>query len=142
MSVFKRIIKTKKGNSLYWYIDYTINGRCKWEGVGMVGQVTKADARKLLALRKTEVLQGKFNLANKTVYPNFADFSKDYIEYAKDNKRSWDRDARSLRCLVPYFGSYTLDEISLILIERYKLERKRSVCGLTINIELSLEKYV
>jgi integrase len=138
MSVFKRTIKTKHGKSQYWYIDYTINGKRKWESVGKVGEVSKAHARKLLVLRKTEILQGKFNLANKTVSPTFADFSNEYIEYARGNKRSWDRDACSLRCLVPYFGSYTLDEISPILIERYKLERKRSVSARTVNMELSL----
>ncbi|MFI5323240.1 MAG: tyrosine-type recombinase/integrase [Thermodesulfobacteriota bacterium] len=138
MSVFKRTIKTKQGNSLYWHIDYTINGKRKWESVGKVGQASKADARKLLALRKTEVLQGKFNLPDNRVAPSFSDFSKDYIEYAKENKRSWDRDACSLRCLVPFFGSYTLDETSPILIEKYKLGRKRSVSSRTVNMELSL----
>ncbi len=138
MSVFKRAIKTKQGKSLYWYIDYTVNGKRKWESVGRVGEATKADARKLLALRRTEVLQGKFKAPDKRVVPTFAEFAKEYIEYAKGNKKSWDRDACSLRCLVPFFGSYTLDDISPILIEKYKLERKKSVSGRTVNIELSL----
>ena len=138
MSVFKRTIKTKQGKSQYWYIDYSLNGKRKWESVGKVGEVTKSDARKLLALRRTEVLQGKFKAPDKKVVPTFAEFAKEYIEYAKGNKNSWDRDVRSLRCLIPYFGSYTLEEISPILIERYKLERKKSVSARTVNIELSL----
>ncbi len=138
MSVFKRTIKTKQGKSQYWYIDFTVNAKRKWESVGRVGEATKADARKLLALRRTEILQGKFNAPDKRVVPTFAEFAKEYIEYAKGNKKSWDRDARSLRCLIPHFGSYTLEEISPILIERYKLDRKRSVSARTVNIELSL----
>ena len=138
MSVFKRTIKTKQGKSQYWYIDYSLNGKRKWESVGKVGEVTKSDARKLLALRRTEVLQGKFKAPDKKVVPTFAEFAKEYIEYAKGNKKSWDRDVRSLRCLIPHFGSYTLEEISPILIERYKLDRKRSVSARTVNIELSL----
>jgi len=138
MSIFKRTIKTKQGKSQYWYIDYTVNSKRKWESVGKVGEATKADAKKLLALRRTEILQGKFKAPDKRAVPSFAEFAKEYIEYAKGNKKSWDRDARSLRCLIPCFGSYTLEEISPILIERYKLDRKRSVSARTVNIELSL----
>ena len=138
MGVFKRTIKTKQGKSQYWYIDYPVNGKRKWESVGRVGEATKADAKKLLALRRTEILQGKFKAPDNRVVPTFAEFAKEYIEYAKGNKKSWDRDACSLRCLVPFFGSYTLNDISPILIEKYKLERKKSVSSRTVNIELSL----
>ena len=138
MSVFKRTIKTKQGKSQYWYIDYTLNGKRKWESVGRVGEATKADARKLLALRRTEILQGKFKTPDKRVVPTFAEFAKEYLEYAKGNKKSWDRDACSLRSLVPFFGSHTLNDISPILIDKYKRYRKEGVSGRTVNIELSL----
>jgi integrase len=138
MSVFKRTIKTKQGKSQYWYIDYTLNGKRKWESVGRVGEATKADARTLLALRRTEILQGKFKAPDRRAVPTFAEFAMEYLEYAKGNKKSWDRDACSLRRLVPFFGTYTLNDISPILIERYKLERKKSVSARTVNIELSL----
>ena len=138
MGVFKRTTKRNNTKREYWYIDYVLDGKRKWESVGRVGEATKADARKLLALRRTEILQGKFNAPDKRAVPTFAEFAKEYIEYAKGNKKSWDRDACSLRCLVPFFGSYTLNDISPILIERYKLERKKGVSGRTVNIELSL----
>lgn len=80
MSVFKRAIKTKQGNSQYWYIDYTVNGKRKWESVGKVGQISKTDARKLFALRKTEVLQGKFKAPDKGIAPTFSEFSIEYLE--------------------------------------------------------------
>jgi len=51
-----------------------------------------------------------------------------------------DRYERSLRCLIPHFVSYTLEEISPILIEKYKLDRKRNVSARTVNIKLSLLK--
>jgi len=138
MSVFKRTIKTKQGKSQYWYIDYTVNNKRKWESVGRVGEATKADAKKLLALRRTEILQGKFKAPDNRVVPTFAEFAKEYIEYAKGNKKSWDRDMYSLRKLGPFFGSYALNDISPILVEKYKLERKKSVSARTVNIELSL----
>lgn len=138
MGVFKRTVKSNGAKKEYWYIDYTVNGKRKWESVGRVGDVTKAAAKKLLALRRTEVLHGKFNIPVNTIAPTFSEFAKDYIEYAKVNKRSWDRDACSLRTLVPVFGSYTLADISPFLIEKYKLERKKSVSARTVNMELSL----
>ena len=140
MGVFKRTIKRNQTKSEYWYIDYVLNGKRKWESVGRVGHVSKADAKKLLALRKTEVLQGKFKTAKKKVIPTFAEFAQEYLEYAKQNKKSWDRDMYSLRKLVPFFGSYKLSEISPILIEKYKLKRKDIVSDRTVNIELVLLK--
>ena len=138
MGVFKRTVIRNEKKSEYWYIDYTVNDKRKWESVGRVGVVTKADARKLLAVRRIEVLHGKFNLPINMEIPTFSEYAKEYLEYAKENKRSWDRDACSLRCLVPFLGSYTLAEISPILIEKYKLERKKTVSARTVNMELSL----
>ncbi|NIP32282.1 MAG: tyrosine-type recombinase/integrase, partial [Candidatus Dadabacteria bacterium] len=140
MGIFKRTTKRNGNKREYWYIDYVVKGKRKWESVGKVGQVTKADARKLLAVRKTEVLQGKFNNPKKTVMPTFTEFAEEYIEYAKENKKSWDRDERSLKFLLPHFGRYFLDDISPILIEKYKLNRKSDVSARTVNIELALLK--
>ena len=140
MGVFKRTTNRNGKKREYWYIDYVVKGKRKWESVGKIGEVTKADARKLLAVRKTEVLQGKYNTTKKTVMPTFTVFAKEYIEYAKENKKSWDRDERSLRFLVPHFGRFFLDDISPILIEKYKLNRKSVVSARTVNIELALLK--
>ena len=141
MGVFKRTIKNIGGNKrFYWYIDYVVDGKRKWESVGAVGEVSKADARKLLALRKTEILQGKFSTAKPKVSPTFHEHSKEYLQFARVNKKSWERDKYSLIKLEPFFGDYRLSEISPILIERYKLERKEVVSPRTVNIELALLK--
>jgi len=52
MGVFKRLIKSKKGETPYWYIRYTVNKKLKWESIGKVGEVTKAVADAILAERK------------------------------------------------------------------------------------------
>jgi hypothetical protein len=57
--------------------------------------VSKEDAKKLLALRKTEFLQGKFNAPKPKIIPTLSDFAKEYIEFAKGNKKTWDRDIYS-----------------------------------------------
>jgi hypothetical protein len=72
MGIFKRTIKGKDGNKTdHWYIDYAVDGKRKWEAVGKVGEVSKEDAKKLLSLRKTEILQGKFNAPKPKVIPTF-----------------------------------------------------------------------
>ncbi|HEX3034668.1 MAG TPA: tyrosine-type recombinase/integrase [Thermodesulfobacteriota bacterium] len=139
MGMFRRIIKRKDGKkSEYWYIDYFYEGKRKWESVGEVGVVSKADAKKLLALRKTEILQGKFNAPKPKIIPTLSEFAKEYLELAKANKRSWDRDMYSLRSLEPFFGSYKLTAISPMLVEKYKLERRQVVSNATVNRELAL----
>ncbi len=139
MGVFRRTIKGKDGNKHeYWYIDYVLDGKRKWESVGQVGIVSKEHAKKLLALRKTEILQGKFNAPKPKVIPTFSEFAKDYLEFAKGNKKSWDRDMYAIRSLEPFFGSYKLTDISPIQIEKYKLERKQVVSNSTVNKELSI----
>ena len=139
MSVFKKRYKNKGGKtSEYWYIDYTVDGKRKWESVGKVGLVNKTDAKKLLSIRKAEVLKGIFGIDKKRPSPSFSKFAEEYIVYAKSNKKSWDRDVCALRSLEPFFGRYELDKISPIQIEKYKVERKATVSPRTVNIELSL----
>jgi integrase len=139
MGVFKRTVRANDNKKKeYWYIDYVVEGKRKWESVGAVGEISKDNAKKLLALRKTEILQGKFNAPKPKVIPIFSEFAKDYLEFAKGSKKSWDRDIYSLKTLEPFFGAYKLKDISPILIEKYKLERKQAVSPRTINIELAL----
>ncbi len=143
MGIFKRAIKGKEGNKTdHWYINYTVDGKRKWEAVGKVGEVSKEDAKKLLALRKTEILQGKFNAPKPKIIPTFSEFARDYLEFAKGNKRTWDRDMYALRSLEAFVGSYKLKNISPMLIEKYKLERKQAVSTETVNKELSIMRRI
>ena len=96
MGVFKRTTKRNDKKREYWYIDYVLNGKRKWESVGKVGLVSKSDAKRLFELRKSEILQGKLRASKDIVIPSFSDFAKEYLEYAKGNKKSWDRDMYSL----------------------------------------------
>ncbi|MEX0998979.1 MAG: tyrosine-type recombinase/integrase [Thermodesulfobacteriota bacterium] len=138
MGVFKRTTKRNGKKREYWYIDYVINGKHKWESVGRVGVVSKSDAKRLFELRQSEILQGKLRGSKNMVIPSFSDFAKEYLEYAKGNKKSWDRDECALKSLVPFFGTHKLNEITPLHIEKYKLLRKKTVSQRTINIELSL----
>jgi Phage integrase SAM-like domain len=136
---FKRAIKGKDGSKTdHWYIDYTVDGKRKWEAIGKVAEVSKADAKKLLALIKTEILQGKFNAPKPKIIPTFSEFAREDLGFAKDNKRAWDRHMYALRSLEPFFRSFKLKDISPMLVEKYKLERKQAVSTETVNKELSI----
>ena len=138
MGVFKRTIKRNGKKKEYWYIDYCVNGKRKWESVGRVGEVTKAFAKKILTIRKTEIVEGKYYSSKMKYVPTFSEYCAEYLEFAKGNKKSWDRDECALRVLKPFFGTYRLDNITPILIEKYKLMRQETVSLRTINIELSI----
>jgi integrase len=71
----------------------------------------------------------------------FEEFGKRYMEHAKANKRSWLRDEQMLGNLQKFFGSERqLTDITPVEIEGYKLQRRGSVSGSTVNRELALLK--
>jgi len=142
MGVFKRTTNRSGKKRGYWYIEYTLDGKTKWESVGKVGLVTKTDAKKLLELRKNEILLGKLKTTDKKTVPTFSEFTQDYIEFAKGNKKSWDRDMYAIRKMSPYFDDLKLTEITPIEIEQYKLSRQQMVKTQTINKDLSILRRV
>lgn len=100
----------------------------------------KRDAEDLLALRTAEIVRGTFR---KPVKITFKELSVRYLDYAKGNKRSWLRDEQMLKPLTEYFGSdRQFREIRPIDIEGFKLQRKKTVCGATVNRELALLKHM
>ena len=89
-------------------------------------------------MRKAEVLRGVYK---RPVKITFGEFGTRYMEHAKANKRSWLRDEQMLEHLTKFFGSERqLTEITPVEIEGYKLHRRASVSGSTVNRELALLK--
>lgn len=78
--------------------------------------------------------------------PKLRDFIADtYLPWAKANKRTWVHDEFRSRPLIEAIGSKTMDEISPILIEKYKRDRRASKTARgtdrapsTVNRELEL----
>lgn len=128
-------IYLKHGN---YYIDYYVEGRRVREKVG----TSKRQAEQVLAVRRGEILQGRFKLADHQPSPRFAEFADQYMEFSKSNKRSWRRDHVSLKVLTPFFGTRRLKEITPWLIERYKTERKPLVAPASVNLELACLKHM
>ncbi len=119
-----------------WWIDFYDQNRRRIQESSHSSN--KRDAESLLTLRKAEVLRGVYK---QPVKITLGEFGKRYMEHAKANKRSWLRDEQMLDHLKKFFGSERqLTEIAPADIEGYKLHRRASVSGSTVNRELALLK--
>jgi integrase len=129
----------RKSDGVYW-IDYTnLDGERIRESTGVK---LKTLAEKCLQSRLEEIVQGKFSIVTKNPSPKFKEFSDNYFEWAKSNKRSWKRDRSLLDNLMPFFGNERLTAIQPLHVENYKIKWKNSVKPATINREVALLKRV
>ncbi len=135
----ERNLKFKDGA---WYFDFSKDGKRYIR----LGGSTKQAAKDAMARLQVELLNKPDSTNSYAVEaedPVFPDFAKEYIElYAKPKKRSWQRDEYSIARLSAFFGRRHLSQISLLLIEKYKLERKAAVSTATINRELACLKTI
>ena len=102
---------------------------------------TKRMAEKALAVRKGEILQGRYQI-RKRGNVRLDIFAKVYLDHAKTNKRSWQRDEGLLKNLLPFFGNRLLSDINPFLIESYKKKRAGEVKPATVNREIALLKHM
>jgi len=101
----------------------------------------KTEAEEMLEARKTDIKRGEFRLPGKRKI-KFEEFAEEYMEYAKVNKRSWDRDEAILKHLVPHFKGMSLSKINPKHVEEYKQNRLEQVKPATVNRELNLFKFM
>lgn len=116
MAVYKR--------GKHWLVKFQIKGKQYWRTIPEAR--TKAQAQRAETDMRQEVYDGKYGKAEA---PLFSAFVEDvYRPWAKANKRSYGTaEAVHLTPLVEYFGKLRLSEVSPILIEKYKRERKETV---------------
>ena len=124
--------KTKDGQPR-WYIEYRVGGKKVRECLGP----SKKVAENALAVRRTEILQGRYNLKKEIKSPLFDDFVKEYLEYSKANKRSYERDVTIMKSLSKQFRGHRLSKITPFMVEKYKMAREPEVAKSTINRELA-----
>ena len=128
MSIYKR--------GRVWWVDYFDQNRERIQESSR--STNRRDAESLLNIRKSELLRGVFR---RPVKITFGEFGKRYMEHAKVNKRSWLRDEQMLGHLQRFFGTERrLTEITSADIEGYKMHRRASVSGSTVNREMALLK--
>lgn len=126
-------------NGKFW-IDYYDEARRRYREC--IGTNRKA-AEQALAIRKAEILQGRFNYKKDKGKDLLSDFAQTYLaEYSRVNKRSYERDISSVKALTKFFGNKKLNEIQPFDIERYKTQREKEVAKASINRELACLKHM
>ena len=121
-----------------YYLDYWVSGRRIRESAGK----NKKLAEELLAIRKSEILQGRFQYKPKQPRTRFEELAGLYLEYSKANKKSWSSDVNSLKFLKPYFKEKLLSEITPFDVEKYKITRANSIKPSSANRELACLKHM
>jgi integrase len=124
-----------------FYVDFRFKGQRIRESIGP----SRKNAEKVIAKRKTEIVENKYFDVRKDPSPiRFYDFAKEYLQWAKANKKlsSLQRDLCSLRALNKEFETKILQEITMWQIEKYKVKRKEKVKPATLNRELALIKHL
>lgn len=135
MSVFKRGSK--------WCYDFWVNGK-RYRGSIPEARV-KAQAERAEHAMRDQVYEGTYG-KQKTPAPLLRDFITDtFLPWSKVNKRTWVHDEFRSRPLIKALGNKPMDEISPILIEKYKRDRRASKTARgaerapsTVNRELEL----
>ena len=121
-----------------WYIDFYASGRRVRKKIGP----SKKLADSVLNKQKTAVVENRYLDIRKKSKVKFETLVELYLNYAKANKRSWDRDRRSLKCLSKSFGGKLVCEISPYQIENYKIERLKTLSPASVNRELACLKHM
>ncbi len=123
-----------------WYYDFQYRSE---RYTGCIGPVSRTVAKEILAKKKAEAVEGRYELPSKKPSSRLDEFAKEYFAYYRANRRpqSVQRHETAYRALQPTFGNQRLSEVSPLAIERYKRQRKQDgVSEVTVNRELALLK--
>jgi len=107
--------------------------------------VSKTVAKEILAKKRAEAVEGRYELPSKKPSPRLEDFVKEYFAYYQANRRprSVIRHETSWHAIQPIMGGKRLDEIFPFDLERYRRQRKQMErSDVTINRELAFLRHV
>lgn len=124
-----------------WYIDFTFHGQRIREMIGP----SRKGAQKVIDKKKAEIAENKFLDVRKDPDPvKFYDFAKEYLQWAKTNKKpsSYQREISRMRVLSKEFETKAIQAITTWDIERYKAKRKEEVKPASVNRDLALLKHM
>jgi integrase len=107
----------------------------------MIGP-SKTDARKMLSIRKAEVIQGRYFRRSRRSVPTFKEFGREYLADLKPlrSTKSWNRDDLSVKAACEVFGKLRLYQIGRSHIEKFRSIRAGKVKPRTVNRDLSVVK--
>ena len=120
MSVYKRGKK-----STHWHYYFRVRG-VRYRGA-ITEARTKWEAEQAETKIKQEIFEGRFGQLD-LGSEKLADFiEKVFVPWSKANKRSWRHDEFRARTIREYFGGKTFREISPLLVEKFKRDRRESM---------------
>src|ERR1041385_5357905 len=113
----------KRGS--HWHYRFRVR-RVRYRGA-LPEASTKWEAEQAESKIKQEIFEGRFGLVD-LGSERLADFiSKTFLPWSKANKRSWRHDVFRARTICDYFGTKTFREMSPLLIEKFKRDRRESI---------------
>lgn len=113
-----------------WKFEIMINGKRYHRSVPEA--TNKKEAEKAEAVFKGELLQGRYRLAEGKKYPKLSKLIQVYLDYSKQNKTSYKTDEYTTRVFFDVVGDKSIDEITPLVIERWKKYRKNCKAKTTI----------
>src|SRR5262245_41076572 len=123
-----------------WYYDFMYRGQ---RYRGCIGPVSKTIAKEIMAKKKAEAVEGRYELPSKKPSPLFEVVAGDYLQYYRANRqaRSVERHEMAYKALKPTFAGKRLADITPFMIARYKQTRKaQGRSEVAINRELAFLK--
>ena len=120
MSVLKR---GKKGT--HWHYSFRVRG-VRYRGA-LPEAHTKWEALQAASKIKQEIFEGRFGQLDLGSEKLSEFIEKIFLPWTKANKRSWKNDEFRCRTIREYFRGKTFREISPLLVEKFKRERRESI---------------
>jgi integrase len=120
----------KRKDSKHWYAHFIVRRkryRIKTEATN------KAQAKILARQLEEDAINRRYNLIDNRQDITLMAFSEEYIEFAKERKRSWNRDVVSLKNILNMeidnkkLGDYLLEEIESHHVAKYQNRRKKEL---------------
>jgi integrase len=135
MAVYKR--------GSHWHYRFRVR-RVRYRGA-LPEARTKWEAEQAESKIKQDIFEGRFGLVD-LGSEKLVDFiDKIFLPWSRANKRSWRHDEFRARTICDYFGSKTFREMSPLLIEKFKRDRRESLTrkgtvrsAASVNHELTL----
>jgi len=138
----ENIIAVYKRGS-HWHYRFRVR-RVRYRGA-LPEARTKWEAEQAESKIKQDIFEGRFGLVDLGSEKLIDFIDKIFLPWSRTNKRSWRHDEFRARTICDYFGSKTFREMSPLLIEKFKRDRRESLTrkgtvrsAASVNHELTL----
>lgn len=110
----------KRGNA--WHYAFMIDG-VRYRAA-IPSARTKSQAMQAEVRARLEVIDGTRQVERKILFSEFVE--ETFLPWSRDNKASWNDDRLIAKVLTNFFSGRTLNEITPMLVEKFKKERRET----------------